>query len=124
MSRAWIAWLVAGMALTAGGCAMCCSPYDECGPLFSGRNPQLCNPNTRAGSVLSAPTTPVVAPQPMGGEILSTTDQKASEQVPTTALPAEETVAEPAAAPANPQSSVTRGWKPIQAGRAAQSLKR
>jgi hypothetical protein len=118
MSRAWIAWLFAGLLTLAGGCKMCASPYDECGPLFSGQNPSQCNPGVRAGSVLSASATPAALPA-ANGEVLSVTDANAFEAAPALAKPAGESSAQPAVVPTDPQSSVSRGWKPVQAKRSS-----
>jgi len=41
------------LVATSTGCRMCASPYDECGPTFTGECGQECCPNVRRGSILS-----------------------------------------------------------------------
>jgi hypothetical protein len=45
--------LLLSVAASALGCAMCASPYDECGPVFSGGCRGGCNGTSREGSILS-----------------------------------------------------------------------
>jgi len=49
--------VVASLATT--GCRYCASPYDYCGPLFTGRDCTACDPHGRAGSVFSGQLMPV-----------------------------------------------------------------
>ncbi len=43
------------LACAAAGCTMCQSPYDYCGPTFTGQPGEPCCPDARAGSILSPP---------------------------------------------------------------------
>jgi hypothetical protein len=66
MTRATLAAVVAMAAIVTAGCRTCSSPYDYCGPVYSGGMCQACNPNYRAGSILSGGTADVPAqPTPM-----------------------------------------------------------
>jgi hypothetical protein len=73
MSRAWFAWMILGLAaLVATGCTMCCHPYDECGPTFTGGCPDQCSSLVRAGSILSGPAyvpSERPAPPPAPGQV-------------------------------------------------------
>jgi len=53
MSRGTLAGIVLSLAVTAAGCRMCASPYDDCRPTFTGQCGEDCAPLARAGSVLS-----------------------------------------------------------------------
>jgi hypothetical protein len=91
-------------------------PYDDCGPLFSGGNPQQCGAKARAGSIFAgtaapeAPlppgSTPTPAPQPPNAP------QPADEVIPgaVPAVPAPEGVKPSEKAP-SPQAGNSEGWK-------------
>lgn len=52
MSRALTSLMALGLLLPGLGCAMCASPYDYCGPTFTGNNcGDPCFINQRAGSI-------------------------------------------------------------------------
>lgn len=55
MVRAQLVLAFSMLAIAAAGCTMCDSPYDYCGPTFTGQAGEPCCPNARAGSVLSPP---------------------------------------------------------------------
>lgn len=59
MARSLFLCLAAGLVAAASGCAMCASPYDECGPTVTGNCFDRCGSTARAGSVLSMAGTPV-----------------------------------------------------------------
>jgi len=58
------ALLVLIASLAATGCRYCASPYDYCGPLFTGRDCTPCDPDARAGSIFAEQLMPV----PMYGQ--------------------------------------------------------
>jgi hypothetical protein len=60
MVRSTFAWTVVTLATLTSGCRMCASPYDYCGPIFTGGDCQQCMPNFREGSILS-PAAPLVS---------------------------------------------------------------
>ena len=79
MSRTWFAWILVSLVAVTAGCAMCASPYDYCGPTFTGECGEECRPNVRAGSILSGATemAPYETYEEMdSGIILSVTDAK------------------------------------------------
>lgn len=52
MKRGWFRLLALAPILTSWGCAMCASPYDYCGPTFTGNDcGDPCFTRERAGSV-------------------------------------------------------------------------
>lgn len=53
-------WLII-LAIWQGGCRMCSSPFDGCGPVMDGGRP-TCQPGYRAGSILG-PQMPAVPPR-------------------------------------------------------------
>ena len=53
MMRALSAWALAGICIVSAGCAVCASPYDECGPTFLGGCDEHCVTDDRAGSIIS-----------------------------------------------------------------------
>ncbi|HUT94256.1 MAG TPA: hypothetical protein VMY37_32655 [Thermoguttaceae bacterium] len=53
MSRGTLAWISLSLVVMAAGCRMCASPYDDCGPTFTGQCAEDCAPMARAGSILS-----------------------------------------------------------------------
>jgi len=53
MARSTFALAVLALVTLTSGCRMCASPYDYCGPTFTGDGCQQCMPNVREGSILS-----------------------------------------------------------------------
>jgi hypothetical protein len=91
MHRTLLVVAALGLVALAAGCTMCASPYDYCGPTFTGCGDQPCDPIGRAGSIM-APVAPVSAgeveaaassaaePQPSAEPITeSSSDSHASE---------------------------------------------
>ncbi len=74
MVRAQLVLAISMLTVAATGCTMCASPYDYCGPTFTGQPGEPCCPDARAGSILSPPLDPVgegqIAPSetPTGAE--------------------------------------------------------
>jgi len=60
----WTALLIVVASLATTGCRYCASPYDYCGPLFTGRDCTPCDPDARAGSIFADQLMPV----PMYGQ--------------------------------------------------------
>jgi hypothetical protein len=52
MCRAALGLGVIAVLLAAAGCSMCCHPYDDCGPVYSGSGCQSCMSGARVGSIL------------------------------------------------------------------------
>ncbi|OHB83386.1 MAG: hypothetical protein A2V98_12435 [Planctomycetes bacterium RBG_16_64_12] len=63
MSRTTFALIAIALVGMAAGCRMCASPYDYCGPTFTGACGEECSQTARSGSVLSG----YVAPYPDDG---------------------------------------------------------
>lgn len=59
VSRTTIAWITLSLAAIAAGCRMCASPFDYCGPTFTGQCCEECLSTARAGSILSGHMPPV-----------------------------------------------------------------
>jgi hypothetical protein len=53
MIRALSALAVAGLCVVSAGCAVCASPYDDCGPTFLGGCDEHCATDDRAGSIIT-----------------------------------------------------------------------
>jgi hypothetical protein len=93
----WTTLLLVVASLTTAGCRYCASPYDYCGPLFTGQDCTTCDPHTRAGSIFADQLMPV----PMSGQECCQTDGTGLQPVPeqiveTTVEPAPVTVRQPA----------------------------
>jgi len=54
MIRTMLAWSVVVTLAVTAGCRMCASPYDYCGPTYTGECGS-CDPNYREGSRFSSP---------------------------------------------------------------------
>jgi hypothetical protein len=84
MSRALLAWTTLSLLLTATGCRMCFTPYDECSPTFTGECGEDCAPRARAGSILSGyfPFIPseTVVDEPTGSSVEENIAPPAGEQ--------------------------------------------
>jgi len=52
--RVITAWFVAAGLVTMLGCRMCCSPYDEAGPVLDEHGRPIASSHYRAGSILQA----------------------------------------------------------------------
>lgn len=74
------------------GCRYGCTPYDNCGPIFS--NPHNCDTNYRSGSVFNNAAAPIAA------EGVIEAESPVPETIPGLSVPAGSTVPAPAAAPA------------------------
>ncbi len=64
--------LVVAILLAAAGCRYCASPYDYCGPLFTGRDCTPCAPDARAGSIFCDQATAVL---PCNSEVVDPSDE-------------------------------------------------
>lgn len=106
MLRKLLAWSVLAFMTGAVGCAMCASPYDECGPVLSDSCAGRGCSDARAGSILSAPTFPEEAEGTVvvGGSV-------ATSPSPSDALPAAPSKLADKAPRAQP-GGVGQGWKP------------
>lgn len=79
MLRRAVQFVLLSAVASALGCTMCASPYDDCGPVFSGGCREGCSTGVRAGSVLSQASAGEVVFEEQGeGRTLSTTDRKAA----------------------------------------------
>ena len=77
MYRTALALAAVGLIAFSSGCTMCCSPYDYCGPTFTGGPGESCCPSARAGSVLSGGIVePTLEAEIPPDQIISVTDEK------------------------------------------------
>lgn len=78
MVRTIIALSVVVLVAMSGGCRMCASPYDNCGPTFTGECGQDCDPNARSCSILAGQCGSAFGPElilPESGEVIWETDE-------------------------------------------------
>jgi hypothetical protein len=82
MYRALFALTLVGL-VALSGCTLCCSPYDYCGPTFTGGDGQPCDPNARAGSILSGGMPARALPSDVrASQVLSETDEPVAQADP------------------------------------------
>jgi len=62
-----VAWIALALLAATVGCRICSSPYDYCGPTFTGECGEECCSNARAGSIFSGQ---MMAPFPDDGYLL------------------------------------------------------
>jgi hypothetical protein len=74
MVRSTFALAVLALATLTCGCRMCASPYDYCGPTFTGESCQQCLPNVREGSILSQGVPPASGAEMVPGMMLPVPD--------------------------------------------------
>jgi hypothetical protein len=58
MARTMVVWVALTMLVATAGCRICSSPYDYCGPTFTGECGGECCPTARAGSIFSGHMAP------------------------------------------------------------------
>ena len=73
MQRILLGWAALGLLALAAGCTLCASPYDYCGPTFTGDgcNGGSCDPRLRSGSILAPADTALASDEFAGGTIVS-----------------------------------------------------
>ena len=124
MVRTLIAWSVVVLVAVSGGCRMCASPYDNCGPTFTGECGQDCDPNARSCSILAGQFGSAYGPElilPDSGEVIWETDEMVMDSGEVFSPPEE--LVQPAPADAQPlvrarpvrmSQGTARSWRALQ----------
>lgn len=73
MQRILLGWTALGLLALAAGCTLCASPYDYCGPTFTGEGcgDGSCDPRLRSGSILAPADTAFASDEFAGGTVIS-----------------------------------------------------
>jgi hypothetical protein len=82
MARSTFALAVLCLAAFSGGCRMCASPYDYCGPTFTADGCQQCMPDFREGSIFSQAVPSAVGSEMAPGTMMPVPDAEMVGPVP------------------------------------------
>jgi len=93
MARSTFALAVLALVTLTCGCRMCASPYDYCGPTFTGEGCQQCLPNVREGSILAQGVPPGSGAEMAPGMMLPVPDAEMVGPVPAIKQPDKTAVA-------------------------------